>query len=892
MLRGRVEERAALEKLLQRARDGAGGAAVITGEPGIGKTALLTHAAAEAEGMCVLRTVGAEPESELGYAALHQLLLPQLDRASSLPAPQAGALAIVFGAAEGAPPDRFMVALATLTLLTDLAAEQPVVCLVDDAQWLDRPSLDVLMFVVRRIALEPIAVVLAARPDATQVIDLAGAVDIRLGGLDRLSARELLLERTGDQLSVPQQDEVIAAAAGNPLAIRELPIGGWRVGEPLPLTESLGSAFRERVRRLDPPSNDLLLLVAADGTGRLDVVQAAAGRDGHPLDGLDELVEVDGGRVAFRHPLIRSAVYHGADPARRRAAHQALAVAHQDPERRAWHLGQAADGPDEDVAAELERSATRAMRRAGPAAAAAALTRAAELSADDDRRQARLVDAAAAWWRGGDAVRAQELLARARIDVDGPTRYRAAGLRALVELRAGRPSDAVTLLRPVLAGALESDRDAATELLMLLGEASFHANTGSAWAEVVDTVGRRRLGKDDHLFRLVTAVAQVRSGAPVELLAADLDAVERMTDPEALCWAGGLLYGLGRREHGRWLRREAMRHARATGAVGTLAWVLMFVVSDEQLRDRLDTAAAHAEEGQRFAMESGQPNLDCWFRGSLAVMASIRDSADEAVRLASSVLAEAQERDLAAAAGLARRALGIVELAAGRHDEALQHLRPPERAGDAHPGIILMNVPELVEAAVRAQRPEQAAEPLEQFARWARASGSPELGALAARSRALTTEGDAAYAEYRNALDLHEQADHPLEKARTELLYGQFLRRERRRSDARTVLRSALATFGRLDAKAWTARAADELRATGESGSAGQQSDALGTLTPQELRIATAVSEGATNREIAAQLFLSVRTIDYHLRKVFQKLHITSRAELVRFVLAEGKPNP
>ncbi len=410
MLYGRTAERTAIRALLAGAQHGAGGAVVLRGEPGIGKTALLAEAEQRAVGMRVLRTAGVEPESELGHAAMHRLLLPLLDAVPKLPPAQADALDAVFGRSRARPPDRFLVALATLTLLADAAQQQPLLCLVDDAHWADRPSLDALAFAARRVTAEPIALLVAARSDAGRTDPLAGLPELPLAGLDRESSRRLLRERGG---APADEDLLLRTAAGNPLALRELPAaippgGAARflvASEPLPLVDRLQEAFLDRVYHHSAAARQLLLLAAADGTGRLAVlrrgaaaastVDTTAGIELDVDDALGELgdvLAVNGPTVEFRHPLIRSAIYHDANPTERRTVHRALAAAlegtlDRDPDgdpgerdRRAWHLAQAIDGPDETVAAELERAAERAIRRAGPAAAASAFARAAELT--------------------------------------------------------------------------------------------------------------------------------------------------------------------------------------------------------------------------------------------------------------------------------------------------------------------------------------------------------------------------------------------------------------------------------------------------------------------------------------------------------------------------------
>jgi DNA-binding CsgD family transcriptional regulator len=909
VLQGRASERAVIDGLLERARAGSGGGLVLHGEPGIGKTALLEYAAEEAHGMRVLRTAGVEPESDLGYATLHRLLVPVLDRLDQLPEPQAESLRVVFGQASGPAPDRFLVALATLSLLSEAGRRQPVLCLVDDAHWADSSSLDTFTFVARRLEAEPIAVAMAVRADEGRLVDVTGLTDLRLAGLDRDAVRALLAELRGGSPYADHLDDLLHATAGNPLAIRELPAAarsdaGHR--EPVPLAAGLRHAFLERVRRRSPAAQLLLLLIAADGSGRTATIGRAAGAlesDAGPVarGELDDLIIDDGTTLAFRHPLIRSAVYHGATPADRRAAHRALAKAleseYTELDRRAWHLGQAADGPDETVAGELERSAEQALRRAGPAAAAAALVQAAKLSVSEPYRARRSVAAAAAWWHGGYAERAVDLLEEAERlpHADESVRIDCAVTRAHIELRAGTPSDAVARLRPVIHHTSKVDRHRAVQLLMLLGEAGFSANVAEAWTEMAAAAQRlARPGNDadDVFIRLILAVCRARAGADPDLQAGDLDVVEQLTDPARLGWAGGMAWGMGNRALARRLHRRAELLARTSGAIGTLAWVLNSLVADELTRGRFASAEAFAEEGHRFAVESGQPNTACRHQSSLAVLAAICGREEQARSLAESVLAEAGQRGLAGSVVSAHRALALLCLVAGRPAEAFEHLEALIRDGrTTHPGLTLIVVPELVEAAVRAGLLERAREPLDRFLTSAEAAQAPDRRALAARCRALVAVGNAADAQFHLALKLHSQAEHPMEYARTELLYGQHLRRERRRSDARPHLRAAGHVFRRLGATPWADLADDELRATGET-TRRTEPNALMTLTPQERRIATAVGQGSTNREIAAQLFLSPRTVDYHLRKVFQKLGIGSRAELIRYPLATDEDIP
>ncbi len=424
---------------------------------------------------------------------------------------------------------------------------------------------------------------------------------------------------------------------------------------------------------------------------------------------------------------------------------------------------------------------------------------------------------------------------------------------------------------------------------MLFGEAGFLAGAPDTWAEIATAVERMPApgsGAEDTLIRLLRALHRALAGASPELPSDDLAALDRLTDPVTLVWAGGMAWGLGNYDLARRLRSRAARLARTLGAAGTLAWLLLSVVTDEMTRGHFGTAEAYTEEGHRLAVETGQPNTACRYQSLLALLAAQRGRDRQARRLAEDALVDATARELPDAAAWAYHALGLVDLVAGRSDEALRHLEAMNRPGTAPSGVVLNAVPDLVEAAARAGEPGRAAELLARFRGWVQTTHAPELQALAARCRALLATGDPAEAEFHAALTLYAQTDRPIEQARTELLLGEHLRRERRRSDARPHLRAALETFTRLDASAWADRARTELRAAGESTGPPPPS-VLAALTPQELRIAVAVAEGATNREIAAQLFLSQRTVDYHLRKVFQKTGITSRVDLVRLVLAE-----
>lgn len=905
VMRGRERERGAIGALIHNARRGEGGGVLLHGEAGIGKTALLEYAAERAAGMRILRCAGAEPEHDLGYATLHELLLAVSGHVSELPAPQAEALKVVFGQVTGQTPDRFLVALATLSLLSQAAVQAPVVCLVDDAQWVDQPSLEVFTFLARRLEAEPIALIVSIRSDGqSPLADIPGLSDLPVSGLDAESARGLLADQIGEPVTSERLETLLRATGGNPLAIRELSAGkleSVESGAPLLVADQLRRAFHERVRRLGPTVQRLLLLVACDGSGRLDVLRRAAQAFDVSLDPLvsgelDSVLDVDGCTVSFRHPLIRSAVYYEVNAYRRRAAHQAIAAAFLDEpdefERRAWHLGQATMEPDELVAAELEQAARRTSRRAGPAAAAATLTQAAELTLSDTRRVSRLMAAASAWWHSGNSSRAEALLE----EVEGhpastPATHRdAAGLRALIELRTGSPTTAVDWLVPVIPDALRDDLPRAVDLLMLFAEAGFDGSneeTETRIAAALEALPLHGTSQAAVLARLIRAVHRAGTGSHPGLEAGDFDAVDHITDPSHLAHAGGMMWALGHLDQSARLRRRAMESARAIGAAGALPSLLEDMTISELPLGRLGVAKAYATEGHQLAVETRQPNTACRLQALLALLAALHGRHREAEQRAQGVLVEAGEKGLTSAAATARRALGLVYLAEGAPETALDHLTEMFRnVNSSRQRYLLAFAPELVEAAVRANQPHRAREPVERLTAWANSTSSPSLNALAARCQALIASGDTAESEFRRALSLHAQNGSVLDQARTELLFGQYLRRERRRSDASSHLNSALNIFHRLGVSAWAEIASDELRASGQTPQP-PKSSTLHELTPQETRIALAVAAGTRNREIAAQLFLSPRTVDYHLRRIFQKAGLSSRAELIRLVLTE-----
>jgi DNA-binding CsgD family transcriptional regulator len=725
MLHGRSAETARIDEVLAAAQAGRSGALVVRGEAGVGKTALLDYAAGTAAGMRLLRGTGIESEAELPFAALQLLLRPGLGRLDVLPPPQARALRGAFGLAEAPGTDRFLIGLAALSLLSELAGSGALLCLIDDAHWLDRASADALLFAARRLEEEGVVLLIAVREE--EGFDAPGLAELPLGRLDRDASRALLAERAPG-LPAVLADRVLAEAAGNPLALLELPaaLSGFPVAPadtpaspaalaaslelpaPLPLPRRLQHSYYRQVAGLPAAVRTFLLVAAAEETGDLGLVRRAAHGLGAPAAAAEEaersgLIVVDAQAVAFRHPLVRAAVYQGVTSAERAAAHAALAAALGDPlagelgaDRRAWHRAAAADGPDEQVAAELERAAARARQRLGHAAAAAALERAARLTPEQPDRARRLIAAAGA------------------------------------ALDAGRP-------------------DAATAL-----------------------------------------AAQAQD---------------------------------------------------------------------------LTTEAA--------AVDGDEPRCR-----------------DLAARALDRVAAE----DVANVATMAEWALALLDLGLGRYGAALERFELTASAPLRHYIQPILFAPDQIEAAVRLGLPghaaDRAAEPLARFAAWAGATGQPWADAVLHRCRALVASAPEAEDHYLRALRQHAVSGRPFEHARTALLYGEWLRRHRRGTDARAHLRAALALFDRTAARPWADRARAELRAAGEPTAPGASApDQLTLLTAQELQVVRLAASGATNRDIAAQLFISPRTVSHHLYRAFPKLGVTNRTSLARLDLA-GPDDP
>jgi DNA-binding CsgD family transcriptional regulator len=880
MLYGRDDEQALIDGLLAGAAAGRSGALVITGEPGIGKTALLDYAVRTTDAR-VLRAAGAESEAELPFAGLQLLLRSTLGSLDALPDVQATALRGVLGLAATDGPDRFLIGLAVLSLLSEL--DGPVLCVVDDAQWLDKESAEALQFAARRLDAEGVVLLFGVREETR----FPGLPTLRLSGLDTAAAAALLAERDAD-LPSGLRYRLLAEAGGNPLALIELPTTLDPAGG-LPLTDRLRAAFADQVRRLPEGTRTALRVAAAEDGGDLAVVLRAAATLGASVDDLTPaeaagLVRLTGETLTFRHPLLRAATYQDVPLGERLALHRALADALDRPEdadRRAWHLAAATTVPDEEVAAELERVAAMAGRRSGHAAAAAAYERAVRLTPAPAERVRRLLLAAEAAGEAGAVDHALDLAARVTEPPADPLlRARLTQVVAFGRFWQGRQAEAYRLLVDA-AGELTGHR--AVETLI---EAVYVAwFTGQR--ELVDAVDRLtelRVPAEDRLLpmtRLLVSGLSVAIGRPAAepLDKACTEAVRAAGDDyRELLFACGVLVATGRDRQARELVESLVADTRARG---TIAWLpnLLFVQAEVQLaHGQHRDAATTADEALRIATDAGLSQWPGQLGAVLAHLAAITGDEQRCRELVDPVLATPHDPGLPRA----QWALGLLDLGLGRAGAALDRLAELAAGADQYGVSVTRSMPDLVEAAVRAGARDRAVAPFNRFASWAERTGQPWAEAVALRCRALLSPDEEAEGHYRAALERH-RADHRVfERARTTLLYGEWLRRARRKAEASTQLRAALADFQRLNATPWTTRAATELTATGVTGASGTSAPTgvAGALTPQELQIVRLAARGLSNRDIAAQLFLSPRTVGYHLYKAYPKLGVLSRGEL------------
>ncbi|GAA1883188.1 ATP-binding protein [Asanoa iriomotensis] len=906
MLLGRDTELASLAASVAQVRAGMSQVVVLRGEAGIGKTALMDATADLATDLRVLRVAGVEAESEFPYAALHRLLVAQVDAFAELPDTQRDALSAAFGMADGPAADRFLVSLAVLSLLATVASGGPLLCCVDDTQWLDPESLNVLAFVARRVHAEGIGLVFTVRTGTDDVAVLDGLPVLPVEGLPQQDALDLLRSVVDGTLDLKVAHQIAAATRGNPLAITDLSgsltgnqlSGALLLPEPLPVGHRLEAHYLRQIAGFPDPTQRWLLIAATEPQGNIGYVTAAAGTQGLPPEAADpaeraRLVTL-AGTVRFRHPLVRSAVYGGATSSQRRAAHRALAevtTRTNDADRRAWHRASASLQPDEAVAADLVRAADRAASRGGYAARATFLARAAELTPDERLRAERLLAAADAALTAGAPSQAHRLLDAIDPDLLGPTDR---GNRLMLR---GRATVSVGGER-AMARVVESCLDAHTTLRAaapeLAREALFGAVDFALRAEhLTEGTDMRELGAvalayatgdtltDELLAGFGTLVTSgYRASIPVlrsafaRIADSELDEAELLDHYLVVVTTSTRLWDDEIREA---VLRRCADVARRTGALHVLETVLYSWSLHETTLGRLDAADELLLEVRELrSAVADMPEMWEVFRSPEQVAWRAPQDARERLERAH---AASTWLGIGAAANLSRVGLVTLELAAGNYAEAAavaDALIDQETAGEF--GRVL---PDLVEAAARAGDRPLAERALAQLTDRATASGRPWALGLLDRSRALLAPPADADALYRSALSTLGATAAVGDVARAHLLHGEWLRRQKRRKDAREALRTALAMFEDMGAPGFADRARQELHATGET-TRQRGPDAANGLTPQEATIAALARDGLTNPEIAERLFISTSTVDYHLRKVFRKLAIESRRQLGR----------
>jgi DNA-binding CsgD family transcriptional regulator len=908
---GRDRECTALLRQLDEARARRGGALVLRGEAGCGKTALLRYARDQAAGFRVARVAGVQSEMELPYAGLHQLCAPLLNHLERLPPPQRNALEVTFGLREEAAPDRFLTGLAVLTLLADAADEQNLLCVVDDAQWIDRASLEVLTFAVRRLVAEPIAVVLALREGADGHLDLTDLPTLTVSPLGDGDARRVLQSTMHGRLDEQVQQRIVAEARGNPLALMELPwaltpaglAGGFAVPDLRRTSLPVERSFLLRLQSLSEDSQLLVLAAAAEPLGDVQVLMRAADALGVDVDGLrpvqaEGLLEV-GARVRFRHPLVRSTVYQAASPEARRRVHRALAAAtdaETDADRRAWHRAHAADGPDDDVATELQRSASRALARGGVAAAAAFLEWAATLSLDPLRGRHRALDAAEMKVQAGAVNEAAALLVAVDVGPDDDLlEARSQLLRGHIAFAMNRGSEAASLLLAAAQRFEPLDGVAARETYLEALMAGLFAGRLAVGAGVID------------ISRAAGRLPRPSSARPADLL---LEGMARLFT-EGHAAARPVLQraitavrdpALSHEEQMRWLPVSCTARVELWDDQGWYEDTAHYV-------DIVRDSGALSELPFCFNLRS----VALIFAGELMTAAELVDEATAIIEATASVLApyaalalaawrgrEEQTRAIAATciADVTRRgegigltvaywALALLYNGLGRYEEA----RAAAEVSSAFPGELSSSywgLVELIEAAVRSGAVEQARGALERLSAATQSvQGDWALG-VEARSRALVTDSEDAY---REAIDRLGRTRMRAELARAHLLYGEWLRRQQRRTPAREQLRVAGDMMADMGIDAFGDRALRELRATGEKVPK-RRFDPPGDLTPQEAQISRYARDGLSNPQIGVRLFLSPRTVEWHLGNVFAKLGIASRRELQHALAQSGGRRP
>ena len=915
MLTGREAEQEQIDQLLGRATAGNSGVLVLRGDPGIGKTALIEYAASRAGPMRVLRATGIEAENELGFAGLYSLLYPLADDLTALPGQQAAALRAALGLGyDGAlpqAPDRLAVAAGTHSLLTTTAEDQPLLILVDDLHWLDPASQEALLFALRRLDRDAVACLMTMRPGPAAP---AGLPCRELAGLGRDAAERLVEAIAGTKPAPELTRRLHAETGGNPLALAELSavltaaqLNGAELPEaPLEPGTAIRERFAARLERLSPQSKTALLVTAAAGRCAVTDVNEAVARlgDGDSTAFFDEaetagLIRLTNDGIEFSHPLLRSLAYYVAVPAQRRAVHRALAetLAGRDAERAAWHLAAAATGPDDAAAAALDTAAAAAAGKGAPLEAAAAWERAAELSADADHRSSRLAEAAEAALEGGDLDRVRRLTQRVPAPEQRRTRARMLAVKGRLALLTGQmaiaqgelaesadlaadadPLHAVELLDQAVSAALEAGRydeaSRAAERMADLAERSDEtarfladlAHGGLAWLR----------GEAEPGMTLIQR-AMARTEANPALAARP----ERQLDL-ASAWCDA-----GRPDRARPCAERAVELARSEGAGGRLPRALAWASWLDGEGGRWSRALAYGSQALDLALATGQSYLACYAYATLANVEAAQGRDDDCLRHANGAEQLALELSLRKLEVQARRSRALLDLGRGRLEEAIARYEGLRRltadAGIAHP--YYSTIPDLIEAYARVGAVDQARALLPEFLASVPGRANPQSAARAARCRGLVAADDFD-TPFREAIALHERGDVVFQHARTHLTYGERLRRAQRRRDARVQLRAAAEIFDRLDARPWADRARAELAASGET--LARAGDGAEQLTPQELQIALLVTEGRTNADVGRAVFLSTRTVEFHLSRAYRKLGVSSRTELTRRLATAG----
>jgi DNA-binding CsgD family transcriptional regulator len=890
MLLGRGRELEKVGGLLDGARAGSSGVLAVVGEAGIGKSSLLRWAAERADGMQVLRASGVQSEAHIPFAGLFELLRPALGVVEQLPEPQAAALESALALRPGQAHDRFAVGAATLGLLAACAESAPVLVLVDDAHWLDGSSADALRFALRRLVADAIAVLLGVRDGEPSLLDGADLDTLRLEGLD-LEATATLLPAGTSRETV---ERLHRNTGGNPLALLELaerePTDA-ALAAPLRVTE----AYVDRVRGLPRRTRAALVLTAASDGGDAAVVARAAARlqlDLSDLEPAEELglVELRGGLIELRHPLMRSAIYGGATPEERRGAHRALADSLPDSEadRRAWHLALAAVGVDESASSALEQAGARARGRSAYDVASHAFERAATLTGEARRRAFLTFAAAEQAWLAGLGDRALALLANIS-GADAALLIEIEHLRGEIALRRGPVDEARVLLRTAAESAQSPVLFAeAAEAAFFAGDTEEMRACGERAAELAATVGGNR---NAFFGQMSAGMGRVLSGEETgaDLIRSAVSVLERSDelerDPRLLGWAAMAPLWLREAGVGEAIVERALGAARAHAAAGVLPHLLWHVALGEAAADDFVAARATFDETIRIARETGQSVMLCAALARLSLIdarcgrdAPARAHAAESLALARELGAHLFEIWALGSLGELELIRGDAGAASARYEE-LQRVLEQHGISDAD----LSPAPERVELCLRTGRPEPAPAIASAFAATAEAKGQPWALARAARALALVASDESFADEFQRALELHRRTPDAFETARTQLAFGARLRRAGRRIAAREQVRAAHTTFEQLGAAPWAELARTELAATGETARR-REAATLDELTPQELKVALLLADGKTTREAAAALFLSPKTIEYHLRNAYRKLNVRSREELAAAV--------